>query len=102
MKSHLAAPSERHASRVSVARREAVRRGAGPVRPGSRGGSSIELLLDAKAGDVGSELLVLSGLIGDLVPTVGDGLLGAGLVALLGKVLGDGGVEDVLLVLLRL
>src|SRR6266581_1429141 len=100
MKSHLAAPSERHAPNVSVARRAAVRREAGPGGPGSRGGSSTVLLLDAKTGDVGSELLVLSGLVGDLVPAVGDGLLGADLVELLGKVLRDGRVEHVLLVLL--
>src|SRR6266480_6551832 len=102
MNSHRAAPSERQAPSVSVARRTAVRRGAGPGRPGSRGGSSIELFLDAKTGDVGSELLVLPGLVGDAVPAVGDGLLGAGLVELLGKVLRDGRVQDVLLVLLGL
>ena len=63
MKSHLAAPSERHAPSVSVARREAAPRRADPLWTGSRGSSSMGLLLDAKTGDVGSELLVLADLV---------------------------------------
>src|SRR5215211_365905 len=104
MKSHLAAPSERQASSVSVARRRAAERrsrSADPARTGSPGSSFNELSLDAKAGDVGSELLVPSDLVGDGIPPVRDGLLGAGGIELLGKVLRHGGVEDVLLVALR-
>src|SRR5262245_20130331 len=87
MNSHLAAPSERQAPSVEDARRET---------------RSNELALDAKARDVGGELLVLADLVGDLVPAVRDGLLGAGLVELARQVLGDRRVEDVLLVALRL
>src|SRR5436190_1593818 len=103
MKSQRAAPSERHAPSRSVVRWRAAERGAGPpMRPGSGGGGATALLLDAKTRDVGSELLILSGLVGDLVPAVGDGLLGAGLVELLRKVLRDRRVQHVLLVLLGL
>src|SRR4051794_39050103 len=98
MNSHLAAPSERHASRVSVARRVARPRSADPVRIGSPGCTSGELALDAKTGDVGGELLVLPGLIGDRIPPVRDRLLGAGGIELSGEVLRNGRVENVLLV----
>src|SRR6476661_9900504 len=63
MNSHLAAPSERHASSVSVARRAALPRRADPEGTGSSGWSSSGLSLDAKTRDVGSELLVLSDLV---------------------------------------
>src|SRR3954454_11571040 len=86
MNTHLAAPSERHPPSVVGARR---------VTP------SIALPLDAKAGDVRSELLVLPGLVRDRVPAVRDRLLGAGLVELASEVLGERGVEHVLLVALR-
>src|SRR5438046_1751690 len=102
MNSHLAAPSDRHAPRALVARSAAARRGAGPARPGSGGCSSNGLLLDAKTRDVCGELLVLAGRVGDPVPAIGDGLLRAVLVQLLGKILGDRGVEHVLFVLLGL
>src|SRR4029079_13265159 len=46
MKSHLAAPSERQAPSVSVARRVARTRRADPVGTGSRGASSSELSPD--------------------------------------------------------
>src|SRR5580765_4523767 len=101
MNNHLAAPSERHASSVSVARRAARARrtdpeGTGPVGPGSN-----ELSLDAEAGDIGSELLVLSGLVGDGIPAVRDGRLGGGGIELLGEILGQRRVEHILLVALR-
>src|SRR5262245_22628301 len=97
MKSQRAAPSERQAPRRSAVRwRIPAVRGAGPpMRPGSGGGGATVLLLDAKTRDVRCELLVLSGLVRDLVPAVGNGLLGAGLVQLLRKVLRDGRVEHV-------
>src|SRR4029079_5037787 len=101
MKSHLAAPSERQAPSVSVARRVARTRRADPVGTGSRGSSSSELSLDAKTGGVGSELLVLSDLVGDGIPTVRDGLLGGGGVELLGEILRHRRVQHVLLVELR-
>src|SRR3954447_13148933 len=101
MNSHLAAPSDRHASSVSVARRAARPRRADPVGIGSSGCASSELPLDAKTGDIGSELLVPSDLVGDGIPPVHDRLLGAGGVELLRKVLRHGRVEDVLLVALR-
>src|SRR6476661_9780790 len=101
MNSHLAAPSERHESRVSVALRVARPRRADPVRTGSPGCRSGELALDAKTGDVGSELLVLSDFVGDGIPPIRDRLLGGGGIELTGKVLRHGGVEDVLLVALR-
>src|SRR5579859_1850838 len=102
MKSHLAAPSERQAPRVSAARRAAWPRRADPTGTGSRGSVSTELLLDAKTGDIGSELLVLPDLVGDRVPAIPDGLLGARRVEHIGKVLGDGRVKHVLFVLLGL
>src|SRR6266550_2239948 len=98
MNSHRAAPSERHAPSVPVARRVARTRRADPDGIGSGGSRSSELSLDAETGDIGSELLVLSGLVGDRVPTLGDGLLGAGGIEFLGKVLRAGGVQHVLLV----
>src|SRR4051812_21091730 len=73
-KSQRAAPSDRHAPSVSVARdRARVRRrvgGAEPVRLGSSAAGAV-LLLDAKTGHVRGELLVLSDGVGDLVPAVG-------------------------------
>src|SRR5437773_107094 len=98
MNSHLAAPSERHAPSVPVAWRAALTRRADPEGTGSWGAASIELSLDAKTGDVGSELLVLSGLVGDGIPSVRDRLLGAGGVELLGEVLRNRSVEHILLV----
>ena len=73
-------------------------RRAGPLGSGPPGSVIYELSLDAKAGDIGSELLVLAGVVGDVVPAIRDGLLGAGLVQLTGEELGERGVEDVLLV----
>src|SRR5678815_3834368 len=101
MKSHLAAPSERQAPSVSVARRAARTRRADPDGTGSSGSSSNALSLDAKTGDVGSELLVLSGLVGDGIPSVRDCLLGAGGIELLGEILRHRSVKHVLLVALR-
>src|SRR6478672_2887425 len=100
MNSQRAAPSERSAPSEVIARRGSRVRGDWPSMASSPGSVVSVLPLDAKAGDVGSELLVLSGLIGDRVPAVLDGVLGAGRIELLGKVLRDGGVEDVLLVAL--
>ena len=51
MNSHRAAPSERHAPSVSVARRVARTRRADPVGIGSGGSRSRELPLDAEAGE---------------------------------------------------
>jgi len=102
MKSHLAAPSERHASRVEVARRVARCRRADPEGTGSSGIKSSELSLDAKTRDVGGQLTVPSGLVRYGIPAIGDGLLGAGGVELLREVLRDGRVEDVLLIPLGL
>src|SRR5215212_1261028 len=101
MNSHLAAPSDRHASAVWAARRVARARRADPEGTGSRGSSSSELSLDAKAGDVGSELLVLPDLFRDGIPPVRDGLLGAGGIELPGEILRHRGIQDVLLVALR-
>src|SRR5437867_11705696 len=89
MNNHLAAPSERQASSVSAARRVARPRSADPPGTGFSGFSSSELSLDAKAGDVSSELAVLSGLVRDGVPTIRDGPLGPGGVELSGEVLGE-------------
>jgi hypothetical protein len=85
MKTHLAAPSDRHAPRVSDARWVARTRRAGPLGIGPPGSVSTTLSLDAKAGDIGSELLVLARVVGDAVPAVRDRLLGAGLVELTGE-----------------
>src|SRR5260221_3661898 len=78
MKNQRAAPSERHAPSVSDARRVARPARSGPVRTGS--GSRSIGLLGAKTGDVRGELLVLSDLVSDRVPAIGDGRLCAGLV----------------------
>src|SRR4029078_13584972 len=101
MKSQRAAPSERNAPKTAIDREEADARRPDPGGSGASSSSSW-LPLDARAGDVRGELLVLSDLIGDPVPTIGDGLLGPGLVQLPGEALGDGRVEHVPLVLLRL
>src|SRR5436309_758979 len=93
MNSHLAAPSERHAPREEIAR--CVARAPRADRPGigSSGSRSMDLPLDAKAGDIGLELLVLACLVRDGIPAVGDLLLGHGRVVLTGQVLGEGRVE---------
>src|SRR4051812_29111265 len=93
MKTHRAAPSERQAPSEVVARRMARARRAGPSWIDSPGSVSMTLSLDAKAGDVCSELLVLPGLVGDGVPSVRDRLAGGGFVELAGEVLADGSVE---------
>src|ERR687885_1376793 len=101
MNSHLAAPSDRHTPRTWTAPRVARSRRADPGRIGSGDFRSNGLSLDAKAGDVRSELLVLARVVGDLVPAVDDGLLGTRGVELPREVLRDRGVEDVLLIALR-
>src|SRR5690349_21687925 len=98
MKSQRAAPSERNAPNAATERAEADARRPDPVGIGSSSSSSL-LPLDAKAGDVRGELLVLSDFVGDAVPAIRDRALGPGFVQLPGEVLGDGGVEHVLLVL---
>src|SRR5258706_11483565 len=100
MNSHLAAPSDRHESSVSVARRVARARRADPDGTGPLGPGSNELSLDAEAGDIGSELLVLSGLVGDGIPAVRDFRLGGCGISLLGEILGQRRVEHILLVAL--
>src|SRR5258705_1198752 len=77
MKSHRAAPSERHASSVSAARRVARAVRADPGGAGLTGCSSIELPLDAEAGDIRSQLGILAGLLADGVPAIRDRLLGS-------------------------
>src|SRR6478752_4652560 len=100
MRTHLAAPSDRHAPRVLDARWVARTRRAGPSGTRPPGSVSTTLSLDAKAGDIGSELLVLARLVGDAVPAIGDRLLGAGLIELTGEELRERGVQDVLFVAL--
>src|SRR6478672_7192005 len=101
MKTQRAAPSERQAPSEVVARRMARARRAGPSWIGPPGSVSMTLSLDAKAGDVGSELLVLPGLVGDAIPAVRDRLFRAGFIELTGEVLGEGRVQNVLLIALR-
>src|SRR5712691_7946324 len=79
MKIQRAASSERHAPSEETARRVARALRSDLVGAGPRGSRSMGLSLDAKAGDVGRQLVGLPCSLGDLVPAVGDGLLGGGL-----------------------
>jgi hypothetical protein len=100
MRTHLAAPSDRHAPSVFDARSVARTRRAGPLGTGPPGSVSTTLSLDAKAGDIGSELLVLARLVGDAVPAIRDRLFRGRGIELTGEELGERGVQDILFVAL--